>query len=63
MHEIFQDTSLDDESKARILYYALEFIHPFSDGNGRTGRLLYTVISNGYNIEDENVSHILKNTE
>jgi Fic family protein len=30
--------------KSSVFHYELEFIHPFSDGNGRMGRLWQTVI-------------------
>jgi Fic family protein len=35
--------------KSCIFHFELEFIHPFSDGNGRSGRLWQTVILNNYN--------------
>jgi Fic family protein len=35
--------------KAAIFYYEVEFIHPFSDGNGRMGRLWQQLILMSYN--------------
>jgi len=35
----------NSKDKALLLYYAIQAIHPFSDGNGRTGRFLYTLLS------------------
>ncbi|MEX0680742.1 MAG: Fic/DOC family N-terminal domain-containing protein [Balneolales bacterium] len=37
---INQDESLDPLVKMAIMHYQFEAIHPFSDGNGRTGRIL-----------------------
>ncbi|MEA3493639.1 MAG: Fic family protein [Candidatus Margulisiibacteriota bacterium] len=34
--------------KSSVFHYELEFIHPFSDGNGRMGRLWQTVILRKY---------------
>lgn len=50
----------DNEDRALLTYYALQAIHPYSDGNGRTGRLLHEIISNdGKQLTEEKLSELL----
>lgn len=50
----------DNEDRALLIYYALQAIHPYSDGNGRTGRLLYEIIGkDGKELTKEQLSDLL----
>lgn len=39
-----RETELHPLIKSCIFHYEFEFIHPFADGNGRTGRMWHTLI-------------------
>lgn len=51
MNDLFSYLTSDDDPlivKSCVFHYELEFIHPFSDGNGRMGRLWQTMILKEY---------------
>jgi len=62
MRETFEalKTIPDNDDRALLAYYALQAIHPYSDGNGRTGRLLHELISSeGKELTEEKLSRLL----
>ncbi|MDR2063647.1 MAG: Fic family protein [Candidatus Nomurabacteria bacterium] len=44
-----KDTDIHPLIKSAIVHFEIEFIHPFADGNGRTGRLWQTLILSEWN--------------
>ncbi len=44
LFEWLKETKLHPLIKSCVFHYEFEFIHPFADGNGRTGRLWHTLI-------------------
>ena len=54
----------NNNDRALLMYYAIQAIHPFADGNGRTGRLFYEIVSdNGKSITKENLSRLLDHND
>ncbi|MEN9552171.1 MAG: Fic/DOC family [Candidatus Parcubacteria bacterium] len=50
----------NNEDRALLLYYIIQAVHPYSDGNGRLGRLLYELVSSsGKDLKEEDLSKYL----
>jgi hypothetical protein len=50
----------DNDDRALLAFYLIQYLHPYADGNGRTGRLLYKIISeDGKNIDDNEMYALL----
>jgi Fic family protein len=39
-----EESSIHQLIKSSVIHFEIEFIHPFSDGNGRIGRLWQTLV-------------------
>ncbi len=66
MRESFQALKQipDNEDRALLAYYTMQAVHPYADGNGRTGRLLHEIISeDGKEITSEKLSELLDHEE
>ncbi|MCG2760209.1 MAG: Fic family protein, partial [Candidatus Delongbacteria bacterium] len=55
-----KDDGLDPLIKMAILHYQFEAIHPFSDGNGRTGRVMNVLFISKKGLLDEPVLYLSK---
>lgn len=46
VNELLKKNTPDDrQAAAQVLYNAVVYLHPFDDGNGRTARTIYTLVS------------------
>ena len=62
LHETFDAVQqlADNEGRALLTYYALQAIHPYADGNGRTGRLAYKLLSDeGQQMSESELSELM----
>ena len=51
---------IDPLIKMAILHYQFEVIHPFKDGNGRTGRVINVLLLSAYDLLDDPVLYLSK---
>jgi len=51
---------IDPLIKMAILHYQFEAIHPFKDGNGRTGRVINVLLLSAYGLLDDPVLYLSK---
>lgn len=45
-----QNNNIDPIIKSLLIHHQFEYIHPFGDGNGRTGRILFAILLTKYNV-------------
>jgi len=55
-----EDNAIDPLIKMAILHYQFEAIHPFSDGNGRTGRVLNVLFLSKFELLDSPILYLSK---
>lgn len=60
LYNIYIDTNIDTQTKSMMLYYGLQYIHFFSDGNKRTGRTISTLVNKWFPAENTDWNDILQ---
>ena len=45
-----ENENLDPIIKSLLIHHQFEYMHPFSDGNGRTGRIIFAILLTKYNV-------------
>ncbi len=55
-----KNDEIDPLIKLAILHYQFESIHPFKDGNGRTGRVMNVLLLSAYNLLDDPILYLSK---
>ncbi len=55
--------TLNSKDAGLLIYFTLQAVHPFLDGNGRTGRLVYLLLesnANGHSLSNNDIVSFLK---
>ena len=45
-----ENNDLDPIIKSLLIHHQFEYMHPFADGNGRTGRIIFAILLTKYNV-------------